>query len=242
MDLHSAETLARTLMNEHGIGDTWTFTFDDATRRMGQCQYRRKRITVSWRYVQHADEAHVRDTILHEIAHALTPGAKHGLRWKVMAQKLGATPKACSDNPFVDSDGEVAKRLAAVAGKPFMRVISATHGDKRYRVLRENQKSFTLVDEEGAELRAHKSLVYPDGQTPPTAAEARQSERERNLREVAGRPVYRVEHPAYAGRKFSVLRAGNARARYVLVDLESGQHLRAPGSLVKPERTLARVR
>lgn len=233
MDLDVARSLALDLMAEHALTD-WSFAFDDATRRMGQCQYASRRITMSWRYAQHADEAHVRDTILHEIAHALTPGAKHGLRWKVMAQKLGTSPKACADNPFADSDGEVAKRLAAVEGKPFMRVVSAEHGDKRYRILRENQKTYKLIDEDGGEMLAHKSLVYPEGQTAPTREEARSQERQRNLAAVAGRPVYRVEHRAYEGKRFAILREGNVRTRHLLVNLESGQTLRAPRSMVKP--------
>ena len=37
----------------------------------------------------------VRDTILHEIAHALAGAkARHGPAWKAIAKRLGATPKA----------------------------------------------------------------------------------------------------------------------------------------------------
>lgn len=235
MDLHDVNALARSLMAEHGIGDTWTFVFDNATRRMGQCRYAQRTISVSRHYAQHADEAHVRDTLLHEIAHALTPGARHGLRWKAMAQKLGATPKACADNPFSDSSGEVAKRLDAVAGRPFMKVISAEHGHKRYRILRENQRTYKLIDEAGGEMLAQKSLVYPEGQTPPSRADARAQEREQNLATVAGRPVYQVHHRSYQGKRFAILRPGNGRTRHTLVDLSTGNLLRAPRNMVTPE-------
>jgi predicted SprT family Zn-dependent metalloprotease len=41
-------------------------------------------------------EAEVRDTLLHEIAHALAgPLAGHGLAWRELALKVGATPKRC---------------------------------------------------------------------------------------------------------------------------------------------------
>ena len=42
-----------------------------------------------------ASEAEIRDTILHEIAHALAgPEARHGARWKAIARRIDATPRA----------------------------------------------------------------------------------------------------------------------------------------------------
>ena len=39
--------------------------------------------------------AEIRDTVLHEIAHALVgPEARHGPEWKAIAKRLGATPRA----------------------------------------------------------------------------------------------------------------------------------------------------
>ncbi len=76
MKLEDAENLALTLMEDNGVG-TWSFRFDNAKRRCGACFYSRRTITLSRHFVTLNDEAEVRDTILHEIAHAFA-GAKAG--------------------------------------------------------------------------------------------------------------------------------------------------------------------
>ncbi len=94
MDLAAARRLALDLMQQHGVGD-WGFTFDRAKRRLGSCRYASRTLTLSAPLTRLNDEAVVRDTILHEIAHALTPGAGHGPRWRTAARRLGAAPRAC---------------------------------------------------------------------------------------------------------------------------------------------------
>lgn len=97
MRLTEAVDLALTLMNDHGLGLTWSFGFDNAKQRCGLCQHHRRRITLSRHYVRLNDEAEVRDTILHEIAHALTgPGAGHGVQWQAQAIRIGARPNRCA--------------------------------------------------------------------------------------------------------------------------------------------------
>lgn len=96
MHLNDAEDLAFDLMADYGLS-TWNFGFDNAKLRCGQCSHAKRRITLSRHYVELNDEREVRDTILHEIAHALTPGAKHGPKWQAVARRLGATPKRCAD-------------------------------------------------------------------------------------------------------------------------------------------------
>lgn len=87
--------LARSLMAGHGLHD-WTFTVDFAKRRFGQCRFGRKEISISLPLAKLNTEEQVRDTILHEIAHALAgPKAKHGILWKLRAEAIGATPKRC---------------------------------------------------------------------------------------------------------------------------------------------------
>lgn len=94
MELRAAERLARELMSQHGLAG-WSFAWDRARRRFGTCSVERRRITLS-AYLTHLnDEAHVRDTILHEIAHALAPGDGHGARWKAACRRIGATPERC---------------------------------------------------------------------------------------------------------------------------------------------------
>lgn len=102
MQYSNAASLARELMNLHGLGH-WTFQFDRAKCRAGCCKYRRTTITLSEYYVPRNDEAEIRDTILHEIAHALAgPGQGHGPVWKAICLTIGAKPVRCYDNTKVD--------------------------------------------------------------------------------------------------------------------------------------------
>src|SRR5918993_2384857 len=92
MNLYEAAHLARSLMKEHGL-DGWAFGFDHARRRFGACNYTRRRITLSRPLVLLNGIDEVRDTILHEIAHALCPSDKHGPRWRATCRRLRARPK-----------------------------------------------------------------------------------------------------------------------------------------------------
>lgn len=54
-------------------------------------------LVLSQYWVDVLDEAEVRDTILHEIAHVLAGiRAGHGPAWKDVARSLGARPEACA--------------------------------------------------------------------------------------------------------------------------------------------------
>lgn len=94
MILHEARSLARSLLKRHGLTD-WSFRFDRATRRFGSCRPGERAITLSAPLTALNDEGHVRDTLLHEIAHALTPGAGHGPAWKAACRRIGAAPVRC---------------------------------------------------------------------------------------------------------------------------------------------------
>ena len=86
--------LARRLMDEHGLG-AWAFAFLEAERRLGDCRFEDRLIRIGRGHALDAGEAEVRDTILHEIAHALAgPEARHGPAWKAAARRIGATPRA----------------------------------------------------------------------------------------------------------------------------------------------------
>ena len=99
-----ARELARDLMRRHGLaGAGWRFEFDHARRRFGCCHYGRKLITLSRPLTLLNGEAEVRDTLLHEIAHALTEGAGHGPRWRAKCRELGAKPVRCYGDESVVS-------------------------------------------------------------------------------------------------------------------------------------------
>ena len=97
MKLIEAQTLAIQLMVKHGLLEqNWYFEFDNAKRRFGCCNYRYKRISLSKELVQLNDEARVKNTILHEIAHALVGrGHGHDHVWKAKAREIGCDGNRC---------------------------------------------------------------------------------------------------------------------------------------------------
>lgn len=98
MTLYQAKRLAEGLFGEHGL-DNWIIQFDNAKTRCAQCRYTPRVISLSRHYVTRNDEALVRNTILHEIAHALIgPGHGHNHVWKASARRVGAAPKRCNSN------------------------------------------------------------------------------------------------------------------------------------------------
>ena len=91
MDTEAALTLARRLLNEHGLSH-WNVTFDRAKRRAGSCRYKSSTITLSKHLVQLYTVDQVRETILHEIAHALVgPTHRHNATWQAKAREIGAS-------------------------------------------------------------------------------------------------------------------------------------------------------
>jgi hypothetical protein len=119
MDLDAARALALQLMEQHITAKPpnslyagpsphkcWTFRFDNAKRRFGRCQYTLGQISLSKPLTLLNNEAHVRDTILHEIAHAnVGYDAAHGPKWRAEALRLG-----CDGNTCFDSEKVVAPR------------------------------------------------------------------------------------------------------------------------------------
>lgn len=93
--MESILKLALGLMHEHGL-KKWYFDFDHSTRRAGCCNYREKRISISFELARNGSDADIRDTILHEIAHALV-GKKynHDTVWKEKAREIGCSGKRC---------------------------------------------------------------------------------------------------------------------------------------------------
>jgi predicted SprT family Zn-dependent metalloprotease len=103
MELKKAMVLAINLMEQHGLMDMgWGFGFDNAKRRFGVCKYRSKVIGLSKDLVELNNESRVKNTILHEIAHALV-GHKNGHNdiWRTKALEIGCNGERCYDNSEV---------------------------------------------------------------------------------------------------------------------------------------------
>jgi len=83
------EAMAADLFQTHGLIN-YSFGFDRAIRRAGQCDYTQKRITLSKHFVATADLDQVHQVLLHEVAHALVGrSVGHGKQWKQQASLLG---------------------------------------------------------------------------------------------------------------------------------------------------------
>ena len=94
MLLHDAQKLARKLMDSNGLQD-WALAFDTGTRRFGACWYNQRKITLSKELVRINHHDAVKDTILHEIAHAMLPEyCGHNSTWRATAQAIGGSGKA----------------------------------------------------------------------------------------------------------------------------------------------------
>lgn len=100
MDLNEAERLANRLILMH-LGGSWFFKWNRRQTCFGYCKPESKIISLSKPLTLLVDEDHVRDTILHEICHAIVPEDGHGNRWKELARKLGADPSPTS-NPVLN--------------------------------------------------------------------------------------------------------------------------------------------
>ena len=102
MELHEIEKQAKALMVAHGVG-VLPFEFDNGKRRIGACHFIKigttmlpEKITLSRHYAMLLPKEEIHDVILHEIAHALTPGHGHDHVWKAACRKVGAKPSRCA--------------------------------------------------------------------------------------------------------------------------------------------------
>lgn len=107
MEILQAINIANELMQHHGLIDKgWRFEMDRAKRRFGVCKYRSKQITLSTDLTALNEEKEVRNTILHEIAHALV-GPRHGhdAVWKAKAIEIGCTGDRCYGSHVIKPKG-----------------------------------------------------------------------------------------------------------------------------------------
>ena len=87
---------------QHQFHDSWSFKFDSSKRRFGVCKYRTRTISMSKVLCKMNDEPAVKDTILHEIAHALVgTGHHHDSSWRKLALEIGCNGKTCCEDSVV---------------------------------------------------------------------------------------------------------------------------------------------
>lgn len=95
MELGEARTVGEELLRRHGLVG-WRLVFDNAKTRAGVCRFERREIGLSRVLTPLHTAAEVRDTLLHEIAHALV-GPRHGhdAVWRARALAIGCTGERC---------------------------------------------------------------------------------------------------------------------------------------------------
>lgn len=98
MNLDKANMMFKDLVNYYCGTEIKTVFNNRLQRALGRAKGRRNRMTgqtemyaieLNTKFVKVNHEIHVLDTILHEIAHVLTPGCKHNPTWHRKAKELG---------------------------------------------------------------------------------------------------------------------------------------------------------
>lgn len=93
MELKTAAELVRKIMGDFNLeSDDWYFEFSECKTLLGDCHYSKKRIRLSRPFVLLNSEIRVKNTILHEVAHALVGrGFGHSKMWKRKAISIGCS-------------------------------------------------------------------------------------------------------------------------------------------------------
>lgn len=78
------------LLADNGLTG-WRTEISRGRRTIGMCMYNTKTIKLSKYHLEKDDDVYIKDTIIHEVAHALNPDDKHGPSWRKTARALGGT-------------------------------------------------------------------------------------------------------------------------------------------------------
>ena len=102
MNRNEAVVYAHTRLKEFGLSN-WSvrLTTDMTQGFLGLCSHRDECIILSAQHIDIHDDKMIKNTINHEIAHALTPGHSHDTIWKAKAAECGCYHlEACSNLSF----------------------------------------------------------------------------------------------------------------------------------------------
>lgn len=94
IDLSEVQALAERRIAQHlsGLEHLWTFRWDHARRRAGACHHDKKQISLSIHVTVLGSLDDAEQTILHEIAHALSGKEhNHSQKWLDTARSIGYT-------------------------------------------------------------------------------------------------------------------------------------------------------
>lgn len=123
--LSQAEDIAVQVMKEHDLfSQGWVFKWDRATARHGLCTPSTKTISMSRHMTPHRTAQEVHQTMLHEVAHAMTPGEKHNRVWLAKARSIGYTGGRTAKAPesYVRPLRTTPRKPSVVVGDSIVRV------------------------------------------------------------------------------------------------------------------------
>tara|TARA_R110002096_G_scaffold160724_1_gene327012 strand:- start:375 stop:905 length:531 start_codon:yes stop_codon:yes gene_type:complete len=89
------------LLKKHDLRNQgWTFAVSRGKYVLGSCVYKTKTIKISRYLIQLGTDQEVRDTVMHEVGHALAGGkAGHGWQWRQKCREVGLmNPKQYSES------------------------------------------------------------------------------------------------------------------------------------------------
>ena len=99
MNRNEAARIIDYLMNHYGLMRAgWGWVWSPAMNVLGLCQYSTKTLKFSQYWTARTSRDEFTDTVVHEIAHALTPGHGHDSVWMAKAQALGGTGRVRYDH------------------------------------------------------------------------------------------------------------------------------------------------
>lgn len=178
MKLEAAEKMIIRLMTKHGlIEQGWSWKLDRGITRLGVTIHSRKHIGISANMVDLSPAEYVKETILHEIAHALShPSAGHGASWQRLVERIGGSSARLSDNPYVAPTNSKPRMALKGRRSPSSTVTSANKlvtigstllmpNGQRLKVTKRAQVNYQTLDERTGQKynvrieHAHKYLV-----------------------------------------------------------------------------------
>lgn len=110
MNIRDSITLAKEMISRYEELKNWTVTINNRKTAFGICDYNKKQIQLSILLIPEMTEDAIKDTIIHEIAHALTKGNGHNYIWKRKCIELGGNGKRCGGSEKY-KDGEKGKSM-----------------------------------------------------------------------------------------------------------------------------------
>lgn len=105
MTINQVRALATELKNKHYELLSWNISFNKRKKAFGVCNYIHREISLSVLLIPFMSDKAIKETIIHEIAHALTKGHDHDNVWRRTCIELGGTgDRVGGSNKFKDGE------------------------------------------------------------------------------------------------------------------------------------------